>query len=85
MTDDLGLATQKANLAHEALVKTMESGNVKEILAAIDAFDEAEKESEIETVKAGFLPAWPPKTDEGLARWNLTRDQVNDLLSRPRK
>ena len=85
MTDNWGLATQKADRAHEALLKTMESGNVKETLAAMDALDVAEKEREIETVKAGFLPAWPPKTDEGLARWNVTRDQVNDWLSRSRK
>lgn len=81
MTDEWGLAIQKADRAHEALAKIMASGTSKDILEAMDALDEAEKEREIATVKAGHIPAWPPRTDEGLAKWNVTRAQVNEWLA----
>ena len=84
MTDDWGLAIQKSDWAREALLKITGSGKTQEILNALDALDEAEREREIATVKAGHLPAWTPSTDEGLARWGVTREQVNEWVARPR-
>ncbi len=84
MTDEWELAIQKANRAREALSKIIASGRTQEIRVALNALDEAEREREIATVKAGHLPAWPPTTDEGLVKWNITKEEVEAWLARPR-
>lgn len=80
MIEDLKSSTAKVALARKDLLKIMDSAQIDEILAANDSIDEAEKATEIETVNAGRYPAWPPNTDAGLAKWNVTRAQINAWL-----
>lgn len=80
ISDAWALAIQRSSDAYKKLQSTIERGNVKEQLQAWSAYQEAEDLREIATIEAGFGPTWPPRTQMGLDKMGLTRQQCDAMI-----
>ncbi len=47
-----------------------------------DAANLAEIEYELALLESGWPPPFPPKTPEGLLKWNLTKEDVTRILGK---
>jgi hypothetical protein len=81
MADEWGKAVEKSDKAYQKMIEAIASGNVEQFVVAREEYDLAEDECERATIRAGHFPDWPPRTEEGLQRIGLTREQVNEKLS----
>jgi hypothetical protein len=73
---------RKSSEAYEALQNSWETHDTSKILLAVNNYKQAEIEREIATVEAGYLPAFPPKTEQGREKYGLTEAQVQDLITK---
>jgi len=82
MSDEWVVSIQESDRAFEKMIEAARSGSVQQFVTAREEYKIAEDECERATIRAGYLPGWPPRTEEGLKRIGLTRDQVNEILAR---
>ena len=81
MREEWAEAIKASDVAYKEMIEAMNSNDIKRIMAAKGKYDSLEDERERATIRAGHFPAWPPRTDEGLASVGLTREQVNKILA----
>jgi hypothetical protein len=80
ISDGWTRAIQRSSDAYKNLQRTIEVGNVQEQLQAWSAYQEAEDLREIARIEAGFGPTWPPRTQMGLDKMGLTRQQSDAMI-----
>lgn len=83
-SDRLVEALRASSDAAERVREAFDGGSRQSIEDALAALDQAEDERERATVARGWTPAWPPRTDEGRAKYGLTAEQVQEIISRSR-
>lgn len=82
MSDEWGKSIQKSDKAYQKMTEAIASDNVKQFVVAEEEYEIAEDECERAAIRAGHFPEWPPRTEEGLKKIGLTREQVNEIRTR---
>ncbi len=80
ISDAWSLVIQKSSSAYKKLQEANLNHSLKEQLDAWVEYQMAENACEIATIKAGFGPAWPPRTELGLKYMGITRDECNQMI-----
>ena len=74
-------AIRNSELAKEKLDEALRTGDENLTKRAFQAYEEAEVQRKIQAVEDGQLPAFPPRTEAGRARWGLAKKEIEEILN----